>query len=222
MHHNNSLRRILDITNEYNTSLVAVSKTKPIEAIMELYQAGHKIFGENKVQELCMKYENLPKDIEWHLIGHLQTNKVKQIIPFVHLIHSVDSEKLLHEIEKQAKKANRKISCLLQFYIAQEETKQGFDLSEVEIIMKKQKESPYEFIEFSGVMGMATFTEDQNQIRKEFRELKQIFDYLKSKYFITSPSFKEISMGMSSDFEIALEEGSTMIRLGSLLFGSRP
>jgi len=152
MHHNNSLRRILDITNEYNTSLVAVSKTKPIEAIMELYQAGHKIFGENKVQELCMKYENLPKDIEWHLIGHLQTNKVKQIIPFVHLIHSVDSEKLLHEIEKQAKKANRKISCLLQFYIAQEETKQGFDLSEVEIILKKQKEPPYEFIEFSGVI----------------------------------------------------------------------
>ncbi len=221
MHHNNSLRRILDITNEYNTSLVAVSKTKPIEAIMELYQAGHKIFGENKVQELCMKYENLPKDIEWHLIGHLQTNKVKQIIPFVHLIHSVDSEKLLHEIEKQAKKANRKISCLLQFYIAQEETKQGFDLSEVEIILKKQKESPYEFIEFRGVMGMATFTEDQDLIRSEFRGLKQIFDYLKTTYFSSNPLFKEISMGMSSDFELALEEGSTMIRVGSLLFGSR-
>ena len=221
MHHNNSLRRILNITNEYNTSLVAVSKTKPVEAIMELYQAGHKIFGENKVQELCMKYENLPKDIEWHLIGHLQTNKVKQIIPFVHLIHSVDSEKLLHEIEKQAKKANRKISCLLQFYIAQEETKQGFDLSEVEIILKKQKESPYEFIEFRGVMGMATFTEDQDLIRSEFRGLKQIFDYLKTTYFSSNPLFKEISMGMSSDFELALEEGSTMIRVGSLLFGSR-
>jgi pyridoxal phosphate enzyme (YggS family) len=221
MHHNNSLRRILDITNEYNTSLVAVSKTKPIEAIMELYQEGHKIFGENKVQELCMKYENLPKDIEWHLIGHLQTNKVKQIIPFVHLIHSVDSEKLLNEIEKQARKANRKISCLLQFYIAQEETKQGFDLSEVEIILKKQKEAPFEFIEFRGVMGMASFTEDQDQIRNEFRGLKQIFDYLKSTYFISNPLFNEISMGMSSDFELALEEGSTMIRVGSLLFGSR-
>jgi len=221
MHHNNSLRRISNITTKYNTSLVAVSKTKPIEAIMELYQEGHKIFGENKVQGLCMKYENLPKDIEWHLIGHLQTNKVKQIIPFVHLIHSVDSEKLLNEIEKQARKANRKISCLLQFYIAQEETKQGFDLSEVEIILKKQKEKPFEFIEFRGVMGMASFTDDQDQIRNEFRGLKQIFDYLKSTYFSANPLFKEISMGMSSDFELALEEGSTMIRVGSLLFGSR-
>lgn len=221
MHHNNSLRRILDITNEYNTSLVAVSKTKPIEAIMELYQEGQKIFGENKVQELCMKYEILPKDIEWHLIGHLQTNKVKQIIPFVHLIHSIDSEKLLNEIEKQARKANRKISCLLQFYIAQEETKQGFDLLEVEIILKKQKEIPFEFIEFRGVMGMASFTDDQDQIRSEFRGLKQIFDYLKTTYFSSNPLFREISMGMSSDFELALEEGSTMIRVGSLLFGSR-
>lgn len=203
------------------TQLVAVSKTKPAEAILELYNQGQKVFGENKVQELTWKYEALPKDIKWHAIGHLQTNKVKYIAPFVALIHSVDSLKLMKEINKQAKKNDRVIDILLQFHIAEEDTKFGLDLSEANEILNSDFYKNAENIKIIGVMGMATFTDNQNQVRNEFRTLKKIFDELKKEFFNSENSFKEISMGMSGDYKIAAEEGSTMVRIGSLLFGKR-
>jgi pyridoxal phosphate enzyme (YggS family) len=204
-----------------HVTLVAVSKTKPIENIQNLYDVGQRIFGENRVQELEEKHQALPKDIQWHLIGHLQRNKVKYIAPFVALIHSIDSERLLDEVNIQAKKNNRKIKVLLQFYIAQEETKFGFDVEEINELFTRSSPETFGSIEFCGVMGMASFSDDENQVRREFNNLKVIFDQLKSSYFSHSSSFSEISMGMSGDYKLAIEEGSTMVRVGSSLFGKR-
>lgn len=201
--------------------LVAVSKTQPHEAILHLYQQGQRIFGENKVQELVPKYEALPKDIEWHLIGHLQSNKVKYIAPFVAMIHSVDSLKLLEEINKQAAKNQRVIHCLLQFKINDEETKFGLDLEEAFELLESSVLPTLQNIRLCGVMGMASFVDDEDQIRREFKNLKGIFDQLKARYFSQDPAFKEISMGMSDDYPIAVEEGSTLVRIGTLLFGAR-
>jgi hypothetical protein len=206
---------------ETSCRLIAVSKTKPAETIEEAYQAGQHIFGENKVQELVPKYEALPKDIEWHLIGHLQSNKVKYIAPFVSLIHSVDSLSLLQEINKQAQKHNRVINCLLQIYIAQEETKFGLDFAEAESLLKSNELGNLKNISITGLMGMATNTDDTVQIRQEFKSLKQFFDKMKSQTLQSNVNLQEISMGMSSDWEIAVEEGSTLIRVGSAIFGSR-
>ncbi|MBN1186081.1 MAG: YggS family pyridoxal phosphate-dependent enzyme [Bacteroidales bacterium] len=204
-----------------NITLVAVSKTKPVEEIKELYDAGHKIFGENKVQELIQKYNSLPKDIEWHMVGHLQRNKVKYIAPFVHMIHGVDSFKLLTEIDKQAEKNNRKQKCLLQVHIAQEETKFGFSHDELTEALTSGEINTLKHVEICGLMGMASFTENTEQIRAEFRFLSNYFHTLKEKYFKNSITFKELSMGMSDDYAIAIEEGSTMVRIGSSIFGQR-
>lgn len=204
-----------------HVSLVAVSKTKPESAILEAYEVGQRIFGENKVQELVQKHEALPKDIEWHLIGHLQTNKVKYIAPFVHMIHAVDSLKLLQEIDKQGQKHNRTISCLLQFYIAQEDTKFGLSFEEAEALLSSREFVEMEFVRISGVMGMASNTSNEEQVRDEFRTLHNYFQIIKSKYFKFNEDFKEISMGMSGDFAIAIEEGSTLVRVGSSIFGER-
>jgi PLP dependent protein len=203
-----------------NCKLIAVSKTHPAERVQEAYDAGQRIFGENKVQEITSKYEVLPKDIQWHLIGHLQSNKVKYIAPFVALIHSVDSLKLLEEINKQGKKINRVISCLLQVHIAQEETKFGFDEKELTELFNSSGLSGFDFIKIEGLMGMATLTEDNNQIRNEFRYLKKLFEQLKS-LTSTNIQMKELSMGMSSDYKIAIQEGSTMVRVGTAIFGTR-
>lgn len=204
-----------------NVKLVAVSKTKPIELLMEAYQVGQRAFGENKVQEIVWKQEELPKDIEWHFIGHLQTNKVKYIAPFVHLIHGVDSFKLLKTIDTEAKKVNRVIPCLLQFYIAEEETKFGFSMDETVEMLESVELKSMRNVSISGVMGMATYTNDEKQIGKEFAHLKTIFEELKSEFFAEVPEFKEISMGMSGDYPIAIEKGSTMVRIGSTIFGER-
>lgn len=201
--------------------LVAVSKTKPASLIQEAYDAGQRVFGENKVQELVDKWEVLPKDIEWHLIGHLQSNKVKYIAPFVSLIHSVDSFKLLQEINRQGAKNNRVIPCLLQFHIAQEETKFGLSFEEAEEILQSREFVEMHHISIVGLMGMASFTEDEEQVRDEFRNLNNYFMILKSNYFKYNPDFKVLSMGMSGDYALAIEEGSNMIRVGSSLFGSR-
>ncbi len=203
-----------------NVTLVAVSKTKPVEDIQELYELGHRDFGENYVQELVDKAEKLPNDIRWHFIGHLQTNKVKYIAPFVQLIHGVDSLKLLKEISKQAQKNNRVIDCLLQVHIAQEETKFGLDEKELNDLLQEIKIQPLPNVRITGLMGMASFTDDMNKVRKEFRRLKEIFDNSQS-FIIHHSPFTALSMGMSSDYTVAVEEGSTMVRIGSLLFGER-
>ncbi len=218
-----SWKEVLTALEPTQTQLIAVSKTKPVTDIQAFYDAGQRVFGENKVQEMTEKYEQLPKDIQWHLIGHLQTNKVKYIAPFVHLIHSVDSLKLLQEIEKQAAKANRTILVLLQVYIAQEETKFGMDETELKALLDVYSVQPEHFghVKIVGLMGMATNTEDQEQIHREFRSLKTLFEQLKTIYFSEDETFREVSMGMSSDYQIAAAEGSTMVRVGSLLFGSR-
>ena len=200
--------------------LVAVSKTKPIEAIQEAYETGHRNFGENKVQELADKFDHLPKDIKWHMIGHLQRNKVKFIAPFIHLIHGVDSFKLLKEINKQALKNNRIINCLLQFHIAEENTKFGLHLDEAISFISNQEFLELKNISISGVMGMASFTEDNSKIEKEFSSLIAIFDKLKTQ-FNNKDSFKWISMGMSGDYKIAINQGSNMVRIGSTIFGNR-
>ncbi len=202
-------------------TLVAVSKTKPNNEIMEAYEAGQRVFGENKVQELTSKQEVLPKDIEWHFIGHLQSNKVKYIAPFVGLLHGIDSLKLLKAIHKEAKKNHRVIPCLLQFHIAQESTKFGFSMDEIQEIMHGDTLSELKNVEIRGVMGMATYTDNEAQIAKEFEQLSDIFNRLKSTYFKEQDSFKEISMGMSDDYRVAIEKGSTMVRVGSAIFGSR-
>jgi pyridoxal phosphate enzyme (YggS family) len=201
--------------------LVAVSKTKPSEQILEAYQSGHKIFGENKVQELVSKFEILPKDIEWHMVGHLQTNKVKYIAPFVSLIHAVDSLKLLKAIDKEALKNDRVISCLMQLKIAKEESKYGLNATELEQILKSDDYKNLKNIRILGLMGMATYTKDTNIVRDEFKKLVSIFKNIRKSYFSDTSYFKELSMGMSSDYKIAVEEGSTMIRIGSLIFGER-
>jgi len=200
-----------------HVKLVAVTKTYPLEKILEAYNVGHKIFGENKVQELTPKHQDLPKDIEWHLIGHLQTNKVKYIAPFVSMIHSVDSLKLLQEIDKCAEKSRRMIDCLLQIHIAQEETKFGLSFEEAEAIIVSKELLQMKNIRVVGLMGMATLTEDEIQIRKEFKSLKTFFDKLKTNH----SGRTTLSMGMSSDYKIAIEEGSNLIRVGSLIFGNR-
>ena len=201
--------------------LVAVSKTHSAKAIQDAYDAGQRVFGENKAQELKDKYAILPKDIQWHFIGHLQTNKIKYIAGFVSLIHSVDSLKLLVEIDREAKKANRTINCLLQFHIAEEETKYGLDMNEVHQLLTSDEYKTLQNINIAGVMGMATFTENADIVRKEFRSLKSIFNALKEKYFAEKLDFAEISMGMSDDYLVAIEEGSTLIRVGSSIFGMR-
>ena len=200
-----------------NFTCVAVSKTKPVDDIEKIYNLGHKEFGENKVQELLEKYDKLPKDIKWHMIGHLQTNKIKKVIPIISLIHSVDSLKLLKKINNEAIKINKVISCLLQINISNENNKYGFSIDQIREIFNNEILKDFKFIRIKGLMGMASFTENKNQIRIEFNNLKKIFDELKIKY----PELKIISMGMSGDYKIAIEEGSNMIRIGSKIFGKR-
>ncbi len=201
--------------------LVAISKMKSEKEIMEAYQAGYRVFGENKVQELVRKQEVLPNDIEWHMVGHLQSNKVKHIAPFVHLIQSVDSLKLLKIINKEAAKNNRRIDCLLQVHIAREETKFGFSNEEIIEMLNSGEWKELKSIRITGLMGMATFTDNRDLIRSECKSLKAFFDEVKKRYFEREPSFYELSMGMSGDYTIAIEEGSTMVRIGSLIFGER-
>lgn len=202
--------------------VVAVSKTKPIEKIVELLDCGHNILGENKAQELVAKYEKLKeKSIEWHMVGHMQRNKVKYIAPFVSMIHSVDSLKLLKEINKQAKKHNRVIKCLLQFHIADEDSKFGLNLDECKNILKSEEFSTLNNVKICGVMGMATFTSNLSQVRQEFKSLKKQYEVIKSEFFANDNEFKEISMGMTNDWEIAVDEGATIIRIGTLIFGKR-
>lgn len=202
-------------------TLVAVSKTKPVASIQEAYNQGQRAFGENRVQELAEKYEQLPQDIEWHLIGHLQTNKVKYIASFVSMIHAVDSMKLLKEINKQAAKHDRVIDCLLQFHIAEEDTKFGMNFNEVQDLLESDEFIELRNINIAGLMGMATFTDNTEQIREEFRNLENYFQIIKSHYFKFNDGFQHISMGMSGDYPIAIEEGSTMVRVGSAIFGAR-
>jgi len=206
-----------------HVTLVAVSKTKPVSDLMEAYNAGQRIFGENKIQEMTDKWEQMPKDIEWHMIGHVQTNKVKFMAEYVSLIHGVDSLKLLQEINKQAKKHNRVIDCLLQIHIAEEETKFGLDEFELDEILKQvqNEKSEFENIRIVGLMGMATFTENQNQIEKEFNHLKAIFDKLSKIPFTHNLKPNILSMGMSGDYQLAISCGSTMVRIGSSIFGNR-
>ncbi len=201
--------------------LVAVSKTMPVNMLREAYEAGQRHFGENKVQEIIRKQPEMPADVQWHFIGHLQTNKVKFITPFVQLIESVDSLKLLKEINRQAAHNNRIINCLLQFYIADEETKFGLDEAEAQQLLETLRAEKLNQVAIVGVMGMASFTDNREQIRGEFRRLKAIFDWLKSEWFPADDRFKEISMGMSGDFDIAMEEGATNVRIGSGIFGLR-
>ncbi len=203
-----------------NVTLVAVSKTKPVSDLMEAYNAGQRIFGENKIQEMSEKWEQMPKDIQWHMIGHIQTNKVKFMAPFVSLIHGVDSLKILEEINKQALKNNRIIDCLLQIHIAEEETKFGLNEDELENLLASETFINLKNIKIVGLMGMATFTENQNQIKKEFEHLKSIFDTKKS-LSIVNCQLSILSMGMSGDYQLAIEYGSTMVRIGSSIFGGR-
>lgn len=212
---------ILEQVQSAGATLIAVSKTHPVERIQALYDAGIRDFGENKVQELCAKAAQLPSDIRWHLIGHLQTNKVKAVLPYVYMIHSVDSLKLLKEIDKEAGKSGIQVRFLLQFHIAEEESKFGIDPDDMGWIQSTSLSKDLPHVIPCGVMGMATLTEDESLIRMEFEQLGGIFRKLKEEAFSSSPHFKEISMGMSSDYVIALECGSTMVRIGSLLFGSR-
>lgn len=198
--------------------LVAVSKFNPAEAVLQAYNCGQRLFGESKVQELTGKYEVLPKDIEWHFIGHLQTNKVKYIAPFISLIQSVDSLKLLKEIDAQAKKVNRVIDCLLEIHVAQEETKYGFSFDELRTLFKEHAFDVFENVNVVGLMGMASNTDDEVRIREEFRLLSDFYQEMKSSL---APQFRELSMGMSHDYHIAVEEGSTLVRVGSFIFGER-
>jgi hypothetical protein len=215
-----NLRSIKNQIPEHVT-LLAISKTHPPEVVMEAYNDGQRLFGENKVQELISKYESLPKDIQWHLVGHLQTNKVKFIAPFVSLIHSVDSLKILKEINKGGEKNNRVIDCLFQMHIAEEDTKFGLSYDELIEIFTSEEYKSFKHIRIIGLMGMATFTEDMAQVRREFKGLSNIFKQIQSKYFAKAPTFNTLSMGMSGDYAIAIEEGSTMIRVGSSIFGDR-
>ena len=201
--------------------LVAVSKTKPVEDLQEAYDAGQRVFGENHALEMRDKHEVLPKDIDWHFIGHLQTNKIKYIVQYVRLIHSIDTFNLLQAVNKEAVKHDRLVDCLLQFHIAEEETKFGLSMDEAEEILNSDIFKAMKNVRICGVMGMATNTDNMTQVRKEFHHLKEIFDTLKAKYFADCEWFKEISMGMSHDYPIAIEEGSTMVRVGSKIFGER-
>ena len=215
-------KNLLEIKNALpeNVTLVAVSKTKPVSDLMEAYEAGQRIFGENKIQEMEEKFNQMPKDIQWHMIGHVQTNKVKFMASFVNLIHGVDSLKLLKEINKQALKEDRIIDCLLQMHIAEEETKFGLDENELNALISSSDFKEMKNIRILGLMGMATFTEDQNQIKKEFTHLKSIFDSIQ-KLETENCNLNTISMGMSGDYKLAIECGSTMVRIGSSIFGGR-
>ena len=212
---------IVRATVPSDVTLIAVSKTKPVSDLQEAYEAGQRIFGENKALEMRDKHQALPDDIQWHFIGHLQTNKIKYIAPFVTLIHAIDSLSLLEAVNKEAAKNNRIIDCLLQFHIAQEETKFGLDMDEARAMLESESFKSLNNINICGVMGMATFTDDAAQVRDEFKSLKNIFETLKDNYFKGNESFKEISMGMSDDYPIAIEEGATMVRVGSKIFGAR-
>jgi pyridoxal phosphate enzyme (YggS family) len=214
-------QEILKKVHDRNAELVAVSKTRSATEIMEVYEMGQRIFGENRALELRDRHPALPKDIEWHMIGHLQRNKVKYIAPFVALIHSIDSQRLLKEIDKQAARHGRVIPVLLQFHIARESTKFGFSRDEAEEMLTGDQVEKLEHVDIQGVMGMATLTDDREQIRREFQELRAIFEDLKQRYFQERESFRHISMGMSADYDIALEEGATLVRIGSLIFGPR-
>jgi pyridoxal phosphate enzyme (YggS family) len=216
-----NIRSLKNELESIQVKLIAVSKTKPVEEILEAYNAGQRVFGENQVQELVEKYEQMPKDIEWHLIGHLQTNKVKYIAPFITMIQSVDSIKLLQEINKQAIKNKRVIDCLLQVYIADEETKFGLGFDEVIELLRSEEFAELKNIRIRGLMGIATNTDSEKQIKDEFYELDTFFDGIKQSYFRKEDSFDELSMGMSSDYKIAIETGATMVRLGSTVFGQR-
>ena len=217
----NNLKNIKKEIDSVSVRLIAVSKTKPTTDILEAYDAGQRIFGENQVQELVEKYNSLPKDIEWHLVGHLQTNKVKFIAPFISLIHGVDSFKLLKEINKEAIKKNRTINCLLQIYIADEDTKYGLGFDEAIELLSSDEYTQLKNIHVVGVMGIATYTDNQSQLKEEFYELKTFFNGLKESFFKNDAEFKEISMGMSADYKLAIKEGSTMVRIGSDIFGKR-
>lgn len=208
-------------TEARGVKLIAVSKTKPADVLMEAYNAGQRVFGENNVQEMVEKQQQLPNDIEWHLIGHLQSNKVKYIAPFISLIHSVDSLKLLQEIDKQAAKNKRVIDCLLQIYIADEETKFGLGFDEAIELLRSEEFSALKNVRIVGLMGIATNTDSEKQIKDEFYELHTFFDGIKTSFFRKEDSFKELSIGMSADYKIAMGEGSTMVRVGSLIFGQR-
>jgi hypothetical protein len=212
-----SLRQLIP----QHVKIIAVSKTMPVPLMKEAYEAGQRAFGENKVQELIRKQPLMPGDTEWHLVGHLQTNKVKAVVPFVHLIHSVDSLKLLEEIDKEATRINRTVNCLLQIRIAEEETKFGLSFSGAMQVLSDDRFRKMKFARIKGLMGMATFTDEADQIRKEFSQLIRYFKEIKSKWFATDDSFRELSMGMSGDYQLAIEAGSTMVRIGTLIFGER-
>jgi PLP dependent protein len=216
-----NIEHFKDKLSTTSAKLIAVSKTKPNEDLLQAYEVGQRDFGENKVQELARKAEELPKDIQWHMIGHLQRNKVKYIAPFVHLIHAVDSERLLVEINKQGLKNERTIDCLLQVFIADEETKFGLNESELKALLKSEKFSSLTNIRITGLMGMATNTDNKDQVRQEFAHLKRLFEDLKSTLDLPNVQFQELSMGMTGDYEIACAEGSTMVRIGSAIFGAR-
>ncbi|MGZ3873386.1 MAG: YggS family pyridoxal phosphate-dependent enzyme [Mucilaginibacter sp.] len=216
-----NIKSLKNETREENVTLIAVSKTKPAEQVREAYDAGQRLFGENIVQELVEKHEQLPKDIQWHLIGHLQTNKVKYIAPFITMIQSVDSLKLLQEINKQAEKNNRIIDCLLQVYIADEETKFGLGFDEIIELLRTDELSKLKHVKIRGLMGIATNTDNAKQIKEEYYELKTLFDGIKQSFFRKDKAFDTLSMGMSSDYKIAMEQGSNMVRLGSNIFGKR-
>lgn len=213
-------QRIEDIKKELpaTTRLLAVSKFHPVESILEAYQCGHRLFGESRVQELMQKYEALPKDIEWNFIGHLQSNKIKYIVPFVSLIHSVDTEKLLNEINLCAQKCGRVVSCLLEIHVAKEETKYGFDFETARELLQSGRLNSLSNVSVVGIMGMSSITDDEGQVRREFASLSAFFREMKD---TVAPQFRELSMGMSGDYHIAMEEGSTMIRLGTTIFGER-
>ena len=204
-----------------DVKIIVVSKTRSINEILELYNSGQRLFGENKAQELMTKQPFLPSDIEWHFIGHLQTNKVRQIAPFIDTIQSIDSFKLLQMVNKEAGRYDRMIKCLLQFHIATEDTKFGLDLDEAKALLESYKKEPMENIKITGVMGMASYSDDLNLVRKEFNMIKQYYQLLKSEFFPHNPEFREISIGMSGDYKLAIQEGSTMIRLGTAVFGER-
>ncbi|CAN5586312.1 YggS family pyridoxal phosphate-dependent enzyme [soil metagenome] len=217
----NNIEKFRTELKPFAAKLIAVSKTHPVDKIREAYESGQRIFGENKVQELTGKQPQFPADVEWHLIGHLQRNKVKFIAPFVSLIHSVDSLKLLEEINKEGQKINRVIPCLLQIYIANEETKFGLGSAEIEEMIQSGAIGSLSFVQVRGLMGIASLTENQEQIRKEFRSLKTLFESLKQKTLPANIQMTELSMGMSLDYKIALEEGTTLVRIGTAIFGAR-
>jgi len=216
-----NIKRLKKETSPIKVTLIAVSKTKPVEEVLEAYDAGQRLFGENMVQEMVEKQEHLPKDIQWHLIGHLQSNKVKYIAPFISMIQSVDSLKLLQEINKHAEKNNRVIDCLLQIYIADEETKFGLGFDEAIELLRSEELAGLKHIRIRGLMGIATNTENEKQIKDEYYELKTFFDGIKQSFFRKDAAFDTLSMGMSADYKIAIEQGSNMVRLGSTIFGAR-